>query len=67
MVFNTKVYHYKVLRASSVKIHKVIKARASMVAPWGRAHLPVQEKWVLSLVQEDPACYGAAKPVHHNY
>ena len=28
-----------------------------------RIHLPVQETWVQSLVQEDPTCHGATKPV----
>ena len=24
-------------------------------------------EWVQSLVEEDPSCHEAAKPVHHNY
>ena len=39
---------------------------ASLVAQWSRIHLPIQETWVWSLIQEDPACHGAAKPVRHN-
>ena len=39
--------------------------------PWHlsgqRIHLPVQETQVRSLVQEDPPCCRAAKPMHHNY
>ena len=27
----------------------------------------MQEAWVRALVQEDPTCRGAMKPVHHNY
>ena len=30
-------------------------------------HLPVQETWVRSLVQEDTTCRGAPTPVHHSY
>ena len=26
---------------------------------WLRIHLPMQETWVQSLVQEDPTCHGA--------
>ena len=39
----------------------------SLVAQWLRIHLPMQGTQVQSLVQEDPTCHGAAKPVHHNY
>ena len=41
--------------------------RASLVAQWLRIHLPMQGTWVQALVQEDPTCHGAAKPVCHNY
>ena len=41
--------------------------RASLVAQWLRIHLPMQETGVRALVQEDPTCRGATKPVHHNY
>ena len=27
----------------------------------------MQETWVPALVQEDPTCCGATKPVRHNY
>ena len=27
----------------------------------------MQGTWVRALVQEDPTCYGATKPVRHNY
>ena len=30
-------------------------------------NLPMHETQVQSLIQEDPTCLGAAKPVHHNY
>ena len=37
------------------------------VAQWLRIRLPMQETQVRSLVQEDPTCRGATKPVCHNY
>ena len=39
----------------------------SLVAQWLRIHLPMQGTWVQALVQEDPTCRRATKPVHHNY
>ena len=39
----------------------------SLVAQWLRIHLPMQGTRVRSLVQEDPTCRGATKPVRHNY
>ena len=48
---------------------KQIKERewASLVAQWLRIRLPMQGTRVRALVQEDPTCHGAAKPVRHNY
>ena len=40
---------------------------ASLVAQWLRIRLPVQGTQVQALVQEDPTCHGATKPVCHNY
>ena len=40
---------------------------ASLVAQWLRICLPMQGTRVQALVQEDPTCRGAAKPVCHNY
>ena len=40
---------------------------ASLVAQWLRIHLPMQGTWVRALVQGDPMCHEAAKPVCHNY
>ena len=40
---------------------------ASLVAQWLRIRLPVQGTQVQALVQEDPTCCGATKPVRHNY
>ena len=36
----------------------------SLVSKWLRIHLPTQGTQVQSLVQEDPTCLGATKPVH---
>ena len=44
-----------------------ISLGTSLVAQWLRIRLPVQGTRVQSLVQEDPACRGATKPMHHNY
>ena len=41
--------------------------RASLVAQWLRLCLPLQGTRVRALVQEDPTCCGATKPVCHNY
>ena len=39
----------------------------SLVAQWLRIHLPMQGTWVRVLVQEDPTCCRATKPMCHNY
>ena len=41
--------------------------RTSLVAQWLRTCLPMQGTGVRALVQEDPTCCGATKPVRHNY
>ena len=38
----------------------------SLVVQWLRIRLPVQGTKVPSLVEEDPTCCGATKPVCHN-
>ena len=43
------------------------QSRASLVAQWLRIRLPMQGTQVRALVQEDPTCRRATKPVHHNY
>ena len=49
-------------------VKKKLKSRGtSLEAEWLRIRLPMQGTWVWSLVQEDPTCRGATKPVHHNY
>ena len=46
---------------------KKLEKRASLVAQWLRILLPTQGTRVRALVQEDPTCRGATKPVRHNY
>ena len=38
-----------------------------LVVQWLRIHLPKLWTRVPSLVQEDPMCHRATKPMHHNY
>ena len=40
---------------------------ASLLAQWLRSRLPMQGTQVQALVQEDPTCHGATKPMRHNY
>ena len=47
--------------------HQNVRSWASLVAWWWRVHLTMQETWVWSLIQEDPTCHRATKPVSHNY
>ena len=51
---------------SSVLVQKFMWG-ASLVAQWLRIRLPMQGTWVRALVQEDPTCHGATKPMRHNY
>ena len=46
---------------------KKVSLGTSLVAQWLRIHLPMQGTLVRALVQEDPTCPGATKPVRHNY
>ena len=46
---------------------KITSTWASLVAQWLRICLPMQGTRVQALVQEDPTCHRATKPVHHNY
>ena len=38
----------------------------SLVAQWLRICLPMQGTRIQALVQEDPTCCGATKPMHRN-
>ena len=44
-----------------------LQVQASLVIQWLRICLPMQGTQVQSLIQEDPTCHRAAKPVHQNY
>ena len=46
---------------------ETLPARASLVAQWLRTRLPTQGTQVPALVQEDPTCRGATKPVRQSY
>ncbi|XP_066890059.1 programmed cell death protein 10 isoform X1 [Kogia breviceps] len=41
--------------------------KTSLVAQWLRVRLPMQGTQVQALVQEDPTCRRATKPICHNY
>ena len=45
----------------------IVDLGTSLVVQWLRICLPMQGTRVPSLVQEDPTCCRATKPVHHNY
>ena len=59
------------LEQSRVRLEKTFSVErilgASLGVQWLRIHLPMQGTWVRALVQEDPTCLGATKPVRHNY
>ena len=57
----------KLKELQTVKIIFKKKKRTSLVAQWLRIHLPTQGTCVRVLVQEDPTCRRATKPMHHNY
>ena len=48
-------------------VFKKSKLGTSLVAQWLRIRLLMQGTRVRALVQEDPTCHGATKPVCHNY
>ena len=55
-------YYHTPARVTIKKDH-----RTSLVAQWLRILLPMQGTQVQALVQEDPTCCRATKPVCHNY
>ena len=63
-VHNGKCLHIKKQGRSQIKN---LTLGTSLVAQWLRICLPMQGIWVRSLVQEDPTCRGATKPMCHNY
>ena len=61
------MYSYNSIIKRQVTQFKNEQRRASLEAQWLRIHLPVLETGVQSLIQEDPTCCRAIKPVYHNY
>ena len=55
------------LRDARSICEKTVSFGTSLVVQWLRICLPMQGTRVRSLVQEDPTCRGANKPVGHNY
>ena len=57
--------------ANAIKVHHFYIYKnnlgTSLVAQWLRICLLVQGTRVQAVVQEDPTCHGATKPVRHNY
>ena len=49
------------------KVYKEITAKTSLVVQWLRIHLPMQWTRVWPLVQGDPTCHRATKPMCHSY
>ena len=45
----------------------VLVGRTSLVGQWLRISLPIQQIQVLPLVREDSICFGATKPMCHNF
>ena len=73
-VFTSKCWHsvihfFQMFFPSSVLcfVFLIFLIGTSMVAQWLRIRLPMQGTRVRALVQEDPTCRGAPKPVRHNY
>ena len=50
-----------------IELLQLTHTGTSLVAQWLRIRLPMQGTRVRALVQEDPTCHGATKPMHHNY
>ena len=60
--------HRYLLTILKVSFHNSKKRQGtSLVAQWIRIHLPMQGTRVRAMVQEDPTCRGATRPVGHNY
>ena len=59
--------HVQIVKNLGKNKNQNCSQRPSLVAQWLRIRLPMQGTRVRALVQEDPTCRGATKPVHHNY
>ena len=60
-------YNWSHMSGSKKDLQKNHSGWASLVEQWLRICLPIQGTQVQALVQEDPTCHGATKPVRHNY
>ena len=62
-------YHLAPIRITNIKKSTENKRGRgpSLVAQWERICLCMQDTWVQSLVQEDPTCLRATKPVSQVY
>ena len=56
-----------VIWAKELPCSEVCHSGTSVVVQWVGIHLPMQGTRVRALVQEDPTCRRANKPVHHDY
>ena len=67
MMIHTKLLYFFIpsdqLKRDINTLFKMPTLGTSLVAQWLRIHLPMQGTRVRALVQEDPACRGATKPV----
>lgn len=69
LVFFLKYQLYEQMKLIHVGTHcmfQITHQEVSLVAQWSRVHLPMQETWVQSLIQEDPTCHGATELVCHS-
>ena len=64
---NTDAKILNKILANRIQQHIKRIMQTSLVGQWLRIPLPMQGTLVRALVQEDPTCHGATKPVCHNY
>ena len=68
-----ETFHTKKVKQSARKINRSFKKHlrnqtgTSLVVQWLGIRLPMKGTRAQALVQEDPTCCGATKPVRHNY
>ena len=59
-----------IYRRQKVSATPTAEVKKSKELPWwlsGKASAwQLKERQIQSLIQEDPTCHGATKPVHHN-
>ena len=61
------LWWYAVKAGCKVSCKNDVLTGNSLVVQWLRIHLPMPGTRVRALVQEDPTCRGATKPMRHNY